>query len=437
MSTATCTTSSSLHPTGIKIIIVGAGFAGLACAVESKRQGHDVIVLERFKELKVLVFKIISFGNNTGRIFKRWGLHDKIWPICTHHTSLKIHNFEGKLLTEQQLPRFQFEAYSYNGHRGELHKILYDYAQELGIEFRLGSDVTEYWDNEIECGVTVNGEKLFADVIIAADGVRSKARKLVLGYDDKPRSSGYAIYRAWFDARECGVDKDPLTSYMCDHGDAFYGWIGRDVHFLASSSSNGQKLSWVITHKDDADIEESWSFPGHMPDVLKVVDGWDPRCAAILSKAPSCIDWKLVYREPLLTWISKDARLALIGDAAHPFLPTSIQGASQAVEDGVTLAVLLKLAGKENIPVAVRAFEKIRQLLQYVSSYQRVRKAQIMGETTRDKWHNSKEDANADEVVLDRPEWLLGHDCEKHAYDVWDEVKKDIETNGYHLPILP
>jgi len=101
-------------------------------------------------------------------------------------------------------------------------------------------------------------------------------------------------------------------------------------------------MSWVITHKDAADIEESWSFPvrkrqilhpltrfnatdslsnvhdhkGHMPDVLRVVEGWDPRCAAILSKAPSCVDWKLVYRDPLPTWISKRARLALIGDAA-------------------------------------------------------------------------------------------------------------------------
>ena len=91
----------------------------------------------------------------------------------------------------------------------------------------------------------------------------------VKGYDDKPRSSGYAIFRAWFDAIEQGVDKDPLTDYMTKNGDAFYGWIGelqfinpdacvrfschlfqgRDVHFLASSSKKGKALSWVITHK--------------------------------------------------------------------------------------------------------------------------------------------------------------------------------------------
>lgn len=36
-----------------------------------------------------------------------------------------------------------------------------------------------------------------ADLVIGSDGVRSIARTLVLGYEDKPKSSGYAIFRAW------------------------------------------------------------------------------------------------------------------------------------------------------------------------------------------------------------------------------------------------
>jgi hypothetical protein len=46
-------------------------------------------------------------------------------------------------------------------------------------------------------------------------------------------------------------------------------------------------------------------------------------------------------------------------------------------------------------------------------------------------------DAEADEVVLDKLKWLLGHDAEKHACEVWEQVKLDIETNGYHFPDLP
>ena len=39
---------------GIKVIIVGAGFAGLTAAIECHRKGHEALVLESFAELKVL-----------------------------------------------------------------------------------------------------------------------------------------------------------------------------------------------------------------------------------------------------------------------------------------------------------------------------------------------------------------------------------------------
>ena len=42
------------NSSGIRIIVVGAGFAGLACAIECRRKGHSVIILEKFKELKIL-----------------------------------------------------------------------------------------------------------------------------------------------------------------------------------------------------------------------------------------------------------------------------------------------------------------------------------------------------------------------------------------------
>jgi len=122
------------------------------------------------------------------------------------------------------------------------------------------------------------------------------------------------------------------------------------------------------------------------------------------------IDWKLVYREPLPTWISPKRRIALIGDAAHPFLPTSIQGASQAMEDGVTLAVCLTRSGKAHVQEGIAAFEALR--------YERVRAAQKTGETTRDTWHKADWDAvkkNPDSMKLKREEWLLNFDAEEYA----------------------
>jgi len=208
-------------------------------------------------------------------------------------------------------------------------------------------------------------------------------------------------------------------------------WFGTDIHFIVNVLNKGKDVCWVMTHKDEHEIKESWSFPGSVEEAAKLLDGWDPRTLAIVRKAPRVFDWKLVYRDPLPRWISKQGRLVLIGDSAHPFLPTSIQGASQAIEDGVTLAATLRLSGKTNIPLAAQAFEKIR--------YPRVRRAQKGGETNRETWHKADVEyavKNPESVKLPREEWLLGFDALKHTYEVFDSVKKDIETNGYQLPKL-
>lgn len=81
---------------------------------------------------------------------------------------------------------------------------------------------------------------------------------------------------------------DPRTRKFCENGDTFQGWIGPDVHFLFSTIKNGSDCCWVMTHKDEADIDESWSLPGKMEDVYKVIEGWDPMCKAIVEKTPSC-----------------------------------------------------------------------------------------------------------------------------------------------------
>jgi NADPH-dependent 2,4-dienoyl-CoA reductase/sulfur reductase-like enzyme len=45
-------TVSAPDSTGIKVIIVGLGLAGLTAAIECHRKGHSVIVLEKVSELQ-------------------------------------------------------------------------------------------------------------------------------------------------------------------------------------------------------------------------------------------------------------------------------------------------------------------------------------------------------------------------------------------------
>jgi hypothetical protein len=59
-----------------------------------------------------------------------------------------------------------------------------------------------------------------------------------------------------------------------------------------------------------------------------------------------------------------------------------------------------------------------------------------MGESVRNKWHSVTNERGKD-VELPRPEWLLRFDAEKHAYDVYEGVAKEIQVKGYELPTLP
>ena len=186
----------------------------------------------------------------------------------------------------------------FNGHRGELHEVIWKYlTEELGVQVNLGRKVVAYSESDSGASIELaDGEKVQGDVVIACDGVRSKARELVLGYEDKPKSSGYAIFRAWFTNEK--MMADPETRRFCEDGDAFNGWIGPDVHFLFSTIKGGKDCCWVLTHKDEADVEESWNLPGKLEDVYKVFEGWDPLCKRIVEKTPEdkLVDWKLVYR---------------------------------------------------------------------------------------------------------------------------------------------
>lgn len=420
-----------LPPSGIKVIVVGAGFAGLAAAIECDRKGHSVTLLEKVEDIDEItrIGDIISFDPNGSKAFERWpGVIEAMEPIIRQTTWLDLYHYKGEFVTRQSFADEKSWGRRINGHRGQLHSIIYKHAQARGIDIRLGQRVTDYFENDKEAGVVANGQRITAEVVVAAEGVRSRGRKIVLGSEDNPKSSGYAVYRAWFPATE--LAKNPKTRHLVTSGDTHQGFIGPDIHFLASSLKNGTEFNWVFTHIDDGNIEESWQFPGKVEEALAYLQGWAPLVHELVKATPPgrLIDHKLVYRSPLPTFISPKARIALIGDAAHPFLPTSIQGASQSIEDGVVLATTLKLSGKNNVQLGVRAFEKIR--------YDRVHRAQAMGPATRERWHRADWDKvwrRPELIHLPREPWLLHFDAQKDAYEKYKDVVSNLEPVKAHL----
>ena len=343
---------------------------------------------------------------------------------------------DGKILAQQPL----MDMAGYIGHRGDYHEVFLQAVRDAGIEILMDHEVVSF--DEFKPSVTLaSGEEVTADVVVGADGIKSKARELVLGFKDHPRSSGYSCFRAYFPGSH--LKDDPLCRDLTDH-DCVNIWIGDDTHVVQNTLRNGEEFNWILTrklsHEKDLEIKESWFQEGDLEEVWRCIEGLDERIVAAIRKTPSCLDWKICYRDPLPTWVSKSHKIVLLGDSCHAHLPTSAQGASQATESAAVLALCLKLAGKDNVALAVsrndaqlywncadieqtRTYEKLR--------FARTRQSQTNGEDLRDRWHSALKNVNEGididpESVKMRNRPLYAFDAEADTLKRWHGVSSGV-----------
>lgn len=111
---------------------------------------------------------------------------------------------------------------------------------------------------------------------------------------------------------------------------------------------------------------ESWSkyIPPQqvIDDATSKIEGWPKYANRVILMTPQdkLLNFELVWRDPQPIWTSKSGRIVQIGDAAHTFLPSSGNGANQAMEDAISLAKCLQIAGKDNIGEATKVHNKLR-----------------------------------------------------------------------------
>ncbi|KAF2186194.1 FAD/NAD(P)-binding domain-containing protein [Zopfia rhizophila CBS 207.26] len=407
----------------INVIVVGAGFGGLASAIELTKKGCRVRVFESSKDL-TRQGDVIMVGSNATRILSKWGnVMDELWKMASQPESMKIQDKNGKVLLDQPLPKDFGGFPNIYTSRTRLQNLLYECAISLGIHFTFNALIADYFEDESSAGIFFGGEKYVANFVIVADGVHSKGRAFVTGSGDKAKKSGFAVYRSWFGLEN--LRSHPLTRSIAESDkDQFAIWIAEDTHTILTTNVRLQSCTCFATHKDSSDIEESWHLEGKVGDMLNVVEGWDPVLRQLVKSIPDdcLIDHKLLWRDPIKQWFSPKCRIALVGDAAHPHLATSGTGGAQAIEDGATLGALIDSGGREGIPTALRVFQRLR--------YERTSLTQRMGWETRHRWHQTDWDAvaaNPEFLKLPQPEWLNGHDAEQYAYDNFDAVVSHLE----------
>ncbi|CAH0036021.1 unnamed protein product [Clonostachys rhizophaga] len=383
----------------LKVIVVGAEFAGMTAVIECQRRGMDAILVEKYTN-SAEYGDIIDFFANAGRIVDAWDngkVADRLLDICItkakwmqmlKHTGEAVHRDPWYLKPEHF-------RYQYAGQRGAMWKIFRDYAEGLGVEMHFGVGVVDYFETADETGVVLaDGTKITGDCVLAGDGPKSLARQKVLKLEDKKTNSGYAIFRSYFEATEEFREHPLLQEYLNPDEDTIKFWIGPDSHMLAYSWQGGSKVVWVFFHPDKEDIGESWSESADKSSVLNYIDsiGFNDECRAIVELTPPgrVIDFKL--------------------------------GGSQAMEDSVTAAICLEKA-EGDVPLALKVMERIR--------FNRSHITHQAGMQIRDIWHQNPWEHVEDDpekIALARGDWILDFDAVKTAEENFERLAEDVRN---------
>lgn len=237
--------------TGLSVIIVGAGFGGLGAAIECANRGMSVRVYEKYPDSNSQG-DILDIFPNAGRIIKRWDggkvgqqIHD---TGCSKIRTMDIYKYDGKYLASTSWAKNDVDHdITYAGHRGKLHSTILEYARTLVPEIHIGLGVQQYLENDTQAGVVLsNGETVWADCVIAADGARSIAREQVLGINDSDNhETSWAVFRTYLSTDEAARQKPASHGLLSGEKDLVRFWMSDTLYLMA--------FSWNQEHCMDID----------------------------------------------------------------------------------------------------------------------------------------------------------------------------------------
>ena len=320
-----------------KILIVGAGVAGLTAAGLLKQRGLTLTIIEKTAAKDFhdggYMLGLLPLGS---RVLTELGLNDSYFEKSTEMKNYEVRKQNGDLIKQFSMDFINRDFASYRGiGRAELIEVLLEAFPKEQVRF--GTTVTQI--QECEHGTQVifsDGSEDVFDIVILADGVGSATRKLLWSEDEYTYyDTNWGCWVVWLDAEKSR--EYPLDTYR-EHWGAgcFFGTypVKDKVGVLVGGpNSLTKKLGLqALVEKVKLGLK---SGNEHLVEALN-----------ILAATEKPFYWEL---HDVRSHVWRKGNVILLGDAAAGFLPTAGVGASMAMDSAAALVDELSRTDKKHI----------------------------------------------------------------------------------------
>ena len=323
-----------------RALIVGAGIGGLAAGSALRKAGWNVRIFERYPSPGELGFGL-GLAPNAMAALGELAVGGVVQGRGFEPTTGEIRRMDGAVLKRVALPRGMLGGPMVMAMRPALHGAL---LAAVGADsITAGTAATGFTIHGARVALHLeSGDAVEGDLLVGADGVHSVIRRQLHRTEPPPRPSGIVSVRGAVDGAISHLDGSDAVYYLGP---------GLESMFVRASATG---IYWFV-----AAAEALLPPRTHAADVLAhLMPRFDETFRAITSATSELrYDGVLVDRDPLPFWGTEV--VTLVGDAAHPMLPHTGQGAAQAIVDGVTLGRML--SQDVDVAVTLRAFEAERR----------------------------------------------------------------------------
>lgn len=341
------------------IAIIGGGIAGPALALFLKREGINAVIYEgRFPNDHS--GGGLGLAMNGMRVMDQLGLADKIRAAGSTYSGFRFFNQHGKLLTDiEDQKTDQLKTLGVCLPRQSVHEVLVDELHQENIQIHFGKKLKslDLQSNNTTC-VFEDGHSITADIVIAADGLNSRVRNIIMPEAPKPEYTGILGFGGFIPEDKIPAQFLPATNRM----EMIFGNVGF-FGYARAGLKNGRPmlLWWNATPGKEINRKEIFEMNDQAKKafLLELHRGWCKPVETIIQESDLGIFADNIYDiKSLPSW--SNGNILLIGDAAHAVSPHAGQGASMALEDAWYLARALK-SNLHDPQKAFQEFEKIRR----------------------------------------------------------------------------